>query len=61
MLSDEDGIAVIKIKLRENSTLTEIRNLSADNWNDFVSLMLTDTQYSNCWCLKLTHRKFHED
>lgn len=28
-----------------------IQTLSSANWNDFVSLMQTDSQCSECWCL----------
>lgn len=33
----------------------ETKAISADTWNDFVSLMQTDTQCSECWCLN--HRE----
>lgn len=33
----------------------KIQQLSSDNWNDFVSLMQTDKQCSECWCLN--HRE----
>ena len=32
-----------------------IQQLSSANWNDFVSLMQTDAQFSECWCLN--HRE----
>jgi GNAT superfamily N-acetyltransferase len=32
-----------------------IRKLSSENWNDFASLMQTDAQCSDCWCLN--HRE----
>jgi hypothetical protein len=32
-----------------------IQQLSAANWDDFVSLMQTDAQCSECWCLN--HRE----
>lgn len=32
-----------------------IQQLSSANWNDFVSLMQTDAQCSECWCLN--HRE----
>jgi GNAT superfamily N-acetyltransferase len=33
----------------------EIKQLSKDTWTDFVALMLTDSQCSECWCLN--HRE----
>lgn len=32
-----------------------VNRLTSDNWNDFVSLMQTDAQCSECWCLN--HRE----
>jgi len=32
-----------------------IKALSSDTWNDFVSLMMTDAQCAECWCLN--HRE----
>lgn len=31
--------------------MIQIKNLDINNWNDFVSLMQTDAQCSECWCL----------
>lgn len=35
--------------------MIEIRELTHKNWDDFVSLMETDRQCADCWCLN--HRK----
>jgi hypothetical protein len=33
----------------------KIQELSSETWNDFVSLMSTDSQCTECWCLN--HRE----